>query len=668
MRETTQEDRPARLRLMGPVRLTAAGGNVVDIPSRRARAVLAYLALSPERSATRERLCGLLWSDRGEPQARASLRQCLLELRGAFTRAGVDLLAVDREAFRLKERLATDIGDVEDALENQSSDLASLVSGFGDGRLLEDLDIGGLFDDWRRAAAERIDRLIASGVEARLRTLEDASNWTAALALAESYLRRDPLDERVAASAIRANIALGAAGAAQRLYQSLQTALSNELGVSPGAAAREALTFEAPPAAEPRVSSVPGKPTPASHMAGHRRLLPLPDKPSIAVLPFKNLSGDPDQEYFTDAITEDIVAALSRWRWFFVIAHNSSFTYKNSDVSLDRFGSELGVRYVLTGSVRRSGNRVRVTTQLVDTGDNTQFWAEKFDRDLTDIFDLQDEITETVVAAIEPAMLNIEGARLATKVLHDYSALDCYYRGMWHLNRVSKAGYEESVAHFREAIARDPALPLGYIGLSRILWGGAVFGWTDDPIRDLGAAQTAAGQAIALSPNDAMAFFASAGAALYLGDHAGALNASSRSIAINQNFALASVRLGHVMVFAGKPREAIEPIKRGLRLSPSDPQLAINLNLMSVAHYQAGDYEEAVRHALTAIDHGPEKRSFVLAASLARLGRFEEAARYLPRTDARSNSVQRPLAARYANAADWEHWREGVRMAGALVR
>ena len=164
-----------------------------------------------------------------------------------------------------------------------------------------------------------------------------------------------------------------------------------------------------------------------------------------------------------------------------------------------------------------------------------------------------------------------------------------------------------------------------------------------------------------------MAFFASAGAALYLGDHGEALNAASRSIAINQNFALASVRLGHVLVFAGRPKEAIEPIKRGLRLSPSDPQLAINLNLLSVAHYQAGEYEEASRQALAAIEHGPEKRSFVLAASLARLGRFEEAARYLPRYDTHANSVQRPLAARYANIADWEHWRDGVRMAASLV-
>ena len=326
------------------------------------------------------------------------------------------------------------MGDLEDALESRSSDLAALITGFGDSRLLEDLEIGGLFEDWRRATGERIDRLIASGVEARLRSLEEGCDWTAALALAESYLRRDPLDERVAASAIRANIGLGAAGAAKRIYQALQTALANELGVEPGNAAREALAFKAPAAPEAAPQPLPSS---APQSLG-RAQLSLPDKPSIAVLPFRNLSGDPDQEYLTDAITEDIVAALSRWRWFFVIAHNSSQTYKGSNIPVDRFGRELGVRYVLSGSVRTSGNRIRVTTQLVDADDPTQFRAEKFDRNLTDILDLQDEITETVVAAIEPAMLNIEGTRLAAKGAHDYSAVDCYYRGMWHFHQVSR--------------------------------------------------------------------------------------------------------------------------------------------------------------------------------------------------------------------------------------
>ena len=165
--------------------------------------------------------------------------------------------------------------------------------------------------------------------------------------------------------------------------------------------------------------------------------LALPDKPSIAVLPFDNLSDDAEQEYFADAMTEDIITALSRWRWFFVIARNSSFTYKGAAVDVRRVGLELGVRYVLEGSVRKVGQRVRLTAQLVDCADGSHICAHKYDRDLIDLLSLQDELTEEVVRAIEPAMLLRENLRIGRKKPNDYSALDCFHRGMWHLNKVS---------------------------------------------------------------------------------------------------------------------------------------------------------------------------------------------------------------------------------------
>ncbi|HZZ37008.1 MAG TPA: TIR domain-containing protein [Caulobacteraceae bacterium] len=396
---------------------------------------------------------------------------------------------------------------------------------------------------------------------------------------------------------------------------------------------------------------------------GERSMLALPVKPSIAVLPMENLSGDPEQEYFADALTEDIVTALSRWRWFFVIAWNSSLTYKGVDVDVKRIGRELGVRYVLEGSIRRSGDRVRVTAQLVDAANGSHLWADRFDRELIDILALQDEITEQVVAVIEPAMLHTEGTRIGRKSLTDYSALDCFHRGMWHLNKVSPEGYREALNLFREAIRRDPELSLGHIGLARILYGGAIFGWSSQPIADLEESRGAAQTAISLDPRDATAWFASAGASLYLGDHRAALDGARRAIMLNPNFAFGHYRLGQALIYSGRPAEAIAPIERCLRFSPYDPQLGPMLESLALAHYQARNYEEAVHQSQAAVHLNHSRASMLLAASLAQLGRLDEAAKALPRVTEDRAAARQPMIARYADPAFLEHLREGMRLA-----
>ncbi len=188
---------------------------------------------------------------------------------------------------------------------------------------------------------------------------------------------------------------------------------------------------------------------------------PLPDRPSIAVLPFLNFGGHQEQEYFADAITEDIVTGVSRWRWFFVIARNSSFAYKNRAVDVKQIGRELGVRYLLEGSVQQSGTRVRITGQLIDVATAAHVWADTFDRELADIFALQDEITEYVVSAIEPAMLHSEGVRIVRKNPKDLSAFDSFQRGMWYLNAVSQNSNNDALSLFRQCISHDPELSLG---------------------------------------------------------------------------------------------------------------------------------------------------------------------------------------------------------------
>jgi TolB-like protein len=391
----------------------------------------------------------------------------------------------------------------------------------------------------------------------------------------------------------------------------------------------------------------------------------LPSKPSIAVLPFKNISGDPGKEYLADAITEDIVTALSHWRWFFVIARNSSFAYKDRDIDATRVGQELGVRYVLAGSVAAAGARVRVSARLVDAITGSNVWADKLDHELVDVFALQDEITERVVAAIEPAMLHGEGVRVERKSSADFSALDCFYRGMWCLNQMTDEADVEALAFFREAIQLDPTLALGHIGAARIHYWRSICGVADAPQDELRMSLASARTAIGLDQREAMAYFAAAGALLYLGEHAAALEDARRSVALNANFAYARYRLGQVLIFGGHPEQAIAPIERSLRLSPYDPQLGPMLETLALAHYQAGDYESAAVHAASAGRVSDSGRS-VLAAALAQLGRADEAARVLARAQHARPSQQRPLAAPYANPAHLEHLKQGVRMAGAL--
>jgi TolB-like protein/DNA-binding winged helix-turn-helix (wHTH) protein/Tfp pilus assembly protein PilF len=396
---------------------------------------------------------------------------------------------------------------------------------------------------------------------------------------------------------------------------------------------------------------------------GERPTLAAPAKPSIAVLPFKNLSGDVEKEYLADAISEDIVTALSQWRWFFVIARHSSFTYKDREIDLGRVGGELGVRYVLTGSVRAVGDRVRVTVQLVDAVDGANVWAERFDRDLVSVQALDDEITQQVVASIEPAMLQDEGVRAARKPLADFSALDCFYRGMWCLNKMSEEADSEALALFREAVRLDPELSLGHSGLARILYGRAIYGASATPLDDMQASHAAAQMAINLDPRDAYGYFASSGACLYLGDHAMALNDARRAIALNPNFAYAQYRLGQVLIFSGSPELAIAPVERSLRLSPYDPQLGPMLETLALAHYQAKDYVSATNHARIAgrLTGGA---SAVLAASLARLGKMEEAAEAFAHANQRRRWAQRPMAAPYAVPGQLDHLRDGYRLAG----
>ncbi len=345
------------------------------------------------------------------------------------------------------------------------------------------------------------------------------------------------------------------------------------------------------------VSSGTGAASPA------REPLPLPDKPSIAVLPFDNMSGDPDQEYFADGIAEDIITALSKFRWFFVIARNSSFTYKGKSVDVKQVAEELGVRYVLEGSVRKAGSRVRISAQLIDAATGNHVWAERYDRELADIFDLQDEMTAIIVGAIEPELGSAERDRAKRKPPENLDAWDRYQRGLWHLWRFTRDDYGEAERLFQSAIDLDPGFGPAYAGVAYLFTLRVIFGWTDTPDQTLGRALRAGQLAVSTDDKDPFAHFALGRVQTLQGEFETAIAELEKAIDLNPNLALAYYGLGFALSWSGRAREALPHIHKAIRQSPHDPLLWRFENMAGVAHVQLGEYVEAVEWLRKAARH-----------------------------------------------------------------
>ncbi|NRG16579.1 tetratricopeptide repeat protein [Rhizobiales bacterium] len=355
--------------------------------------------------------------------------------------------------------------------------------------------------------------------------------------------------------------------------------------------------------------------------------LSFPDKPSIAVLPFDNMSGDPGQEYFSDGVTEEIITMLGRCRWLFVVARNSTFAYKGKLIDIRRIAEELRVRYVLEGSVRRSGSRIRIKAELVDGRDGAHLWGERYDRDISDIFDLQDEIASIIAGTLEPELSSIEGAALGGRSTSDLNAWDCYQRGLWHLYHFKKGDLESAKALFDRAIALDPSFALAHAKLAythiQLGWYGR---WEDRP-RRIADAISIARQAISLDEREPAARV-SLGRALAL---SGALDRGEEelrtAVALDPCFAQAHFALAQALCFLERPDEAIREVNEAIQLSPRDPHMWTFLNVRAIAHYQAGNLEAAEEDERTALRQ--PNTTFIparlLAAILGRQGRRDEA-------------------------------------------
>ena len=353
---------------------------------------------------------------------------------------------------------------------------------------------------------------------------------------------------------------------------------------------------------------------------------PLPSKPSIAVLPFTNMSGDPEQEYFADGITEDLITSLSQINWLFVIARNSTFVYKGRAVDVKQVSRELGVRYVLEGSVRRVGNHVRISAQLIDGTTGTHHWAERYDREFTDIFVLQDEITRSVAAAIEPRMLAAEGVRSLSRSSDDLDAWALVARALTYFWRGAHDDTKAAIGILEQATARYPDYALAHSLLSFSLSTAGHMGWIDCA-EALKKSRRHANVAVKLDYDDPWAHMALGYLAMLERRTDESITAFRRAVELNPNSAAAHNQLGRGLAWAGRSNEAIPEIELAIRLSPRDPQKPLfDLNI-ALAHYFAGRFAEAANFAISACKLRPDiwggRR--LLCASLAKAGRIDEA-------------------------------------------
>jgi TolB-like protein/Tfp pilus assembly protein PilF len=653
----------AELTLFGTFALKLADGRIADLPGQKDRALLSILALNAGTPQSRERLASLLWSDRGDIQARDSLKHALTRIRQCLGDGLSSPLVADRQTAHLDPAaLSTDVVRFEGLVREGMPEALERACALCSGDLLEGINIRDPgFEEWLLAERQRLHRLQEDALTRLLApSLPTATRERAARRL----LSLDPLREAASRTLMQIHVERGETAQAIKLFESLRDRLHAELGVKPEAETTR--FYEA--MRQNRVATPPsahGGAQPASPTE-----LALPSKPSIAVLPFQNLSGDPEQEYFAEGMVEEIITALSRMRWLFVIARNSSFTYKGRAVDVKQIGRELGVRYVLEGSVRKAGNRVRIAGQLIDTATGGHLWADRFDGGLEEVFDLQDQVATRVVGAIAPKLERAEIERSKRKPTESLDAYDHYLRGMACVHRWTKPASDEALQHFRRAIELDPEYASAYGLVARCYSQRKVSGWVTDRDFEVADAIRMARRVAEIGTDDPVALCT---AGMALGYVVGSLEDGDamidRALALDSNSAWAWLFGGWTSVWLGNWEKALERIHRAMRLSPQDPQFFNMQTGAAWAYLLAGRYAEAQSWAEAAYHARPDYLNplCIMTASSALAGNIDKARKVLAhmRTidpESRiSNILQRYP---FRRAEDLAAVEKGLRLAG----
>lgn len=649
--------------LLGPFELARESGHQLRLP-KKAQALLAYLALQKGRPTPREQLATLLWGNSATEQARQSLRQCLAALRNTLGPEASEPIVADTVSVLLAPSAlwAIDLPAFEAA--SQSKALADLERA---NALYRDELLAGLqipvepFTDWLSLERQRLSALRLDLLRRLALTRAAAGDTESAIVAAQHLSTLDPLREEGHRLLMRLLVAAGNRTAALKQHERCAQILLDELGIAPdGETERLAEEIRAGRLAaflpEPTNSAVAATPVLPTGP-------PLPDKPSIAVLPFVNLSGDATQDYFVDGLVEDITLALGRETWLFVIASPSAFAFKDATRDPRQVGAELGVRYVLRGSVRRDQSRLRINVQLTDALSGVQVWSGRFEDEVDNVFAVNDRVMAQAAAMIAPALRSVEIDRARRKPTSSLTALDLYLQAL-PLFRKSLADNQQALRLLDQAIQLDPGYSTALGFAARCYQFQKLMGWLSPSDPKLAEGVRLAHLAAELGNDDSEALWMGGLALVQLAaeiDHGRAL--VDRSLSLNPNSANAWSGSCLVRTYTGDVEEAIDHFHRSRRLNPLDQSHHVHWNMVGMAYFAGSRYDEADAAADKALNarptYPPGLRLKIATCGLA--GRIEEGRTY----------VQRLLAVHPACSVAWieEFWGPLMqRIPGALAK
>jgi TolB-like protein/DNA-binding SARP family transcriptional activator len=659
------------LKLLGPFEVRDSLGAALSLPTRKTRALLGYLAVNADRPQPRERLMALLWSDRSEKQARQSLNHALRAIRKLGNEADVALIESDGERVTLRgNALSSDAGRFRELLDHQPADAAALYAGpFLDGLSVPDP----AFDAWLMEARSEFHNLACDALKAAA----ESRDTSEAFDCLRRLLTLDPLREDAHRRLMLLLHQSGDRAGALRQYQACADILRRELQIDPDATTRALFEKvkdesaavppedretetesgpEAPPTqgVDPLRQKTPrgfrwytaaaalvflvvvvgmtlwfesrSGPTDALGVAGPSS--PVPDRLSVAVLPFANMSGDEEQEYFSDGLTEDLLTDLSKITALTVISRTTTFGYKGQSPDVRAVGRDLGVSHVIEGSVRKVGERVRITVQLIDAATGAHLWAERYDRDIEDIFALQDEVRGKIITALAVKLSEKERQSLATRWTDSVAAHDLYMRGLFEESSFTREGNREAVRLYEQALLIDPDYALPYTRLSNIYQMNTDNGWSDDIQVDLIRAIELAEKAAALDRHNPYVYWSlgRASARLMTPDAlARGIQALERAIELDPDFADAHAYLALLNVADGRAEDGLSSVEAAMQMNPRYPFWY--LFMRGITRYVVEDYDSAITDFEAAMERSPTAIfvRYWLAASYAQVGRPDDA-------------------------------------------
>jgi TolB-like protein/DNA-binding SARP family transcriptional activator len=614
-----------RLNILGRFDARLSSGEVLLLPTRKAEVLLTYLSMTPGQPHSRDRLMNLLWSNRGEDQARNSLRQTLSALKKALKVIDPLPLQVDRTTVSvLAGSIELDTFELENS--NATTDAINLYRGvFLEGIIIRDPN----GQEWLTSERDRYQRITVEALEKLVVSQREAGELVFAIETSERLVKLDPLQESAWRQLMLLYATRGERNHALKAYTRCTDILESELGIEPELQTTELQATIRDGSFDTALTDI--QPAPiisAERTSGGAAKIPAPHStgnPSIAVLPFQNMSGDPEQDYFADGMSEEIITALSRVPDLIVISRNSTFVYKGRAVDIRQVGHELAVGHVLEGSIRKMGDRLRITAQLIDTQSGDHLWAERFDRKLDDIFAIQDEITHSIVIELQVKLVTGEYARSLAKGTNSIEA--------WELVRRSAPLTE---AHVRDdamlakqllgkALELDDNYSAAWALLGWVYWEESVWEWSSEPEKSMQMAFEAAQKSVSLDEHHADGYTLLGHVFMERGDTARAISMCEKGAELAPGDAEAMALLANILIDSGRVKEGNLKIQKALRLCPFPPPWYSVL--LGVGFHLDGDNEAAIPALEQAIEREPDSnlgRPW-LASTLVEMDRLDEA-------------------------------------------